>query len=143
MSGIRLTSEELNLLMLFENVTKTVAKDCIIDNKEGRIIFVVKPEDIGQAIGKRGANIKKIREQLGRPIDIVELSDTPEKFIENALSPARVESINIVKTKEKLIAFVKVSAEDRGIAIGKNGKNVARARMLAKRHFGIDDVVIN
>ncbi len=143
MSGIRLTSEELNLIMLFENITKTIAKDCIIDNKDGRIIFVVKSEDIGQAIGKRGANIKKIREQLGRPIDIVELSDTPEKFIENALSPARVESINIVKTKEKLIAFVKVTAEDRGIAIGRNGKNVARARMLAKRHFGIDDVIIN
>ncbi len=143
MSGIKLTSEELNLIMLFENITKTIAKDCIIDNKDGRIIFVVKSKDIGQAIGKRGANIKKIREQLGRPIDIVELSDTPEKFIENALSPARVESINIVKTKEKRIAFVKVTAEDRGIAIGRNGKNVARARILAKRHFGIDDVIIN
>lgn len=143
MSGIKLTSEELNLLLLFENVTHTVAKDCIIDDNDGRITFVVNPRDFKQAFGRRGANIKRMREQLGRQITIIELSNTPEKFIENTLAPARVESINIVKSKGKQIAFVKVNSEDRGIAIGKNGKNVARAKLLAKRHFGIDDVIIN
>lgn len=40
------------------------------------------------------------------------------------------------------IAVVTVEPKDRGLAIGKNGKNVARARLLAVRHFGINDVVI-
>jgi N utilization substance protein A len=39
--------------------------------------------------------------------------------------------------------MVTVNEKDRGIAIGKNGKNVARARLLARRHYNIEDVIIN
>ena len=40
------------------------------------------------------------------------------------------------------VASVTVNKEDRGIAIGREGRNVARARILVKRHFDLDNVVI-
>jgi N utilization substance protein A len=40
------------------------------------------------------------------------------------------------------VASVTVKNEDRGIAIGRDGRNVARARILVRRHFDLTNVVI-
>jgi KH domain. len=37
---------------------------------------------------------------------------------------------------------VGVAMEDRGLAIGKNGRRIKKAKRLAQRHHGIDDVLI-
>ncbi|HDD67427.1 MAG TPA: NusA-like transcription termination signal-binding factor, partial [Candidatus Thorarchaeota archaeon] len=80
---------------------------------------------------------------FGKTVDVVELADTAEEFVKSALAPARVERVRIVEDRNgSLIAQVTVKNEDRGIAIGRDGRNVARARILAKRHFGLDNVVI-
>ncbi len=143
-SKVKLTTEEIQYITFFEGLTGAVAKDCIIDENADRIIFVVKTGDLGLAIGKRGANVKKIRKLLGKPVDIVEYADTPEELIKNALLPAKVKSVHITERRDgKKIAIVTVDPKDRGIAIGKNGKNVAKARILVQRHFNIDDVIIS
>jgi N utilization substance protein A len=33
-------------------------------------------------------------------------------------------------------------SKDRGIAIGKNGRNIQKAKVLGQRHYGIEDVII-
>ena len=50
---IKLTSEEMRYIALFENVTGATANDCIIDEDKNRIIFVTKQGDKGLAIGQR------------------------------------------------------------------------------------------
>jgi N utilization substance protein A len=80
---------------------------------------------------------------LNKNIDIVEFADSEVEFIKNTLAPARIKSVSITDKKDRRIAIVNVEPKDRGIAIGKNGKNVARARLLAKRYLNIDDVVIS
>jgi N utilization substance protein A len=35
-----------------------------------------------------------------------------------------------------------VAPEDKGIAIGKNGRNIARAKILAKRYFDIEKIIL-
>ena len=52
---IKLTSDELRLMSLFQNVTGAVARDCIVDNRMDRVIFVVNKGQMGLAIGKGGA----------------------------------------------------------------------------------------
>lgn len=143
MSNIRLTVDEMSYISLFESITGATAKDCIIDETGNHIIFIVKQGEIGLAIGKNGNNIKRLRQYILKPIDIVEYSEKPKEFIKNSLSPARIRSIELVDRPDgKQIAKVEVDPEDRGISIGKNGKNIAKARILAKRHFGIEDVKI-
>src|SRR3972149_2236988 len=46
------------------------------------------------------------------------------------------------RTDGKKIAVVTVNPKDKGIAIGKNGKNAERLRFLAKRYFDIQNVSI-
>lgn len=140
--SIKLGGNEIRFISLFESITGAVAQDCIID--EDRIIFIVKAGNIGLAIGKKGINIKRVRDFLQKPIEIVEFAQAPEDFIKNTLAPARIKLISITERRDgKKIAMVTVNEKDRGIAIGKNGKNVARARLLARRHYNIEDVIIS
>ena len=58
---IKLTTDQMKLMSLFQNITKATARDCIEDEKRDRIIFVVNEGKMGLAIGKGGAHIKSLQ----------------------------------------------------------------------------------
>ncbi|MEM4577153.1 MAG: NusA-like transcription termination signal-binding factor [Candidatus Nezhaarchaeales archaeon] len=143
MPSIRLSDEEMRYITLFESVTGATAKDCIIDNSSNRIIFIVKKGDMGIAIGKNGVNIKRVTKLIGRPVEVVEAADTPEELIRNVLFPAKVHAVKISRDASgRLVAHVAVDPKDKGLAIGREGSKIQRARMLVKRYFDVDAVVI-
>jgi len=142
-SGIRFTSREMRYIALFESITSATVKDCVIDDELNRIIFIIKEGDIGVAIGKRGKNIHLLEKMTGKKHEIIEHSESPAQFIKNALKPAQVKEIRITQRSDgKTIAVVSVNPKDKGVAIGKNGRNAERIRFLAKRYFQIQNVSI-
>ena len=142
-SGIRLTSKEMRYIALFESVTSATVKDCIVDDEQGRIIFIVKEGDLGAAIGKGGKNIRLLERMTNKKHEIIEYAENPAQFIKNALKPAKVNEIRITERPDgKTIAVVSVNPKDKGVAIGKNGRNAERIRFLAKRYFQIQNVSI-
>ena len=142
-SGIKFTSNEMRFIALFESITGATVKDCIIDESLNRIIFIVKGGQLGIAIGKRGKNIHLLEKMTGKKHEIIEHSENPAQFIKNALKPAKVKEIRITERPNgKTIAVVSVNQKDKGVAIGKNGRNAERIRFLAKRYFQIQNVSI-
>lgn len=142
-SGIKFTGTEMRYIALFESITGTTVKDCIINEEEGRVIFVVKEGKIGVAIGKGGRNIRVLERMTSKKHEIIEYSDDPVQFIKNALKPAVVREVRITERPDgKKIAVVTVHPRDKGVAIGKNGRNAERLRFLAKRYFQIQNVSI-
>ncbi|MGQ9460172.1 MAG: NusA-like transcription termination signal-binding factor [Candidatus Bathyarchaeaceae archaeon] len=142
-SGIKFTSHEMRYIALFESITGATVKDCIVDDDTGRIIFVVKEGNIGMAIGRKGKNIHLLEKMTGKKHEVIEHSENPAQFIKNALKPARVNEIRITERPDgKTIAVVSVNPKDKGVAIGKNGRNAERIRFLAKRYFQIQNVSI-
>jgi N utilization substance protein A len=139
---IKLTQEEMNYMSLFQDVTKVTVKDCIIDNENNRIIFLVDPTFMGIAIGKGGANVKKLRKIIGKDIEIVAYSENLEELVKNLMAPARVRSVKVVESDSKKAVYITVDPQDKGLAIGKGGKNVVRAKLILKRYMDIDTVVI-
>jgi N utilization substance protein A len=124
-------------------MTGAVVKDCIIDNKLDRVIFLVKAGDIGLAIGKHGSHIKLLRNMLKKNIEVIEYSDDPAMLIKNALAPAKVKDARITERADgQKVAYVIVEPKDKGIAIGKNGRTAERTRFLVKKYFEIDHVII-
>lgn len=85
-------------------------------------------DPIGAAVGQRGTRVQAVINELGgEKIDIVEWSDDPEKFIANALSPAKVLEVKVLP-KNKVVCIV---PEDQlSLAIGKDGQNVRLAAKL-------------
>jgi N utilization substance protein A len=128
------------MMAQFEQLTGASSRDCIIDDRNNRIILVVNPGEMGRAIGKKGASIKNAMEVMGKRIEVVEYTSSPEQFIRNCFLPAQVTSLEFEGTDEERIAKVTVREEDRGIAIGKEGKSIFKAKRLAQRQHNIADV---
>jgi len=142
-SGIKFTSKEMRFISLFESITGANVKDCIVNEEQSRVIFVVKEGEIGMAIGRGGRNIHTLEKMTGKKHEIIEYSERPAQFIKNALKPAMVKEIRITeRLNGKTMAVVTVNPRDKGVAIGKNGRNAERLRFLAKRYFQIQNVSI-
>jgi N utilization substance protein A len=142
-TGIKITCDEMRYIALFESVSGASVKDCIIDEGQERAIFIVNQGQVGVAIGKGGRNIHTLERMTGKKHEIIEYSEDPIQFIKNALKPAAVREVRITERIDgKKLAVVAVNPKDKGVAIGKNGKNAERLRFLAKRYFDIQNVSI-
>ena len=106
------------------------------------VVFVVGQGEMGAAIGKKGANVKKLEQTLGKHVELVEFAPDPVQFIKNIFSPANVKNVNIVDRNGSKVAYVMIDPKDRG-ALGRRLDSKLRlARLLASRHFGISNVVV-
>lgn len=141
MPQVTLTEECMRLISQFESLTGAGSRDCIVDNRNERIIFVINPGDMGLAIGKSGSSIKKASDVMGKRIEVVEYSTDPAQFLRNCFLPAQVTDIDFDANEEdQQVALIEVRDEDRGLAIGKAGKNIFKAKVLAQRQHDIADV---
>ncbi len=86
-------------------------------------------DPVGACIGQRGARVNTIVDELGgEKIDIVKYSEDPAAFIGEALSPAKVVSVEIESENPK-VCRVTVPDAQLSLAIGNKGQN---ARLAAK-----------
>jgi N utilization substance protein A len=86
-------------------------------------------DPVGSMVGQRGVRVSTITSELGgEKIDIIEWSEDPTKFIAEALSPAKIISIDLNDAEKK--ATVEVSEDQQSLAIGKGGQNVRLAAKL-------------
>lgn len=85
-------------------------------------------DPVGACVGPKGSRVQAISNELkGEKIDIVKWSGETEEYISNALSPAKVSSVNL--DSENKAATVVVPDSQLSLAIGKEGQN---ARLAAK-----------
>ena len=142
--AIKLTTDQIRLISLFQNVTKTTARDCLDDEKQDKIIFVVNEDKMGLAIGKGGSNIKSLQNILKRRVELIEYSDDPIKFLKNILNSKLVNEVKLdTKQDGSSQATVIVDQGNKGLVVGREGRNAERARLFAKRYFNISNVQIN
>jgi N utilization substance protein A len=86
-------------------------------------------DPIGSMVGQRGVRVSTVTSELsGEKIDIVEWNEDPAIFIEEALSPAEVVSLELDERDHRVI--VTVTPDEQSLAIGKGGQNVRLAAKL-------------
>jgi len=86
-------------------------------------------DPIGSLVGQRGVRVSTVMSELsGEKIDIIEWSEDPRQFITEALSPAKILSIDI--NDEETSSVAHVSEDQLSLAIGKGGQNVRLAARL-------------
>ena len=142
MSEIKLSMDGIRYIALFEKITGASARDCYEDTENNRLLFVVKNGDMGLAIGKGGEHINNVKKAINKSIEIIEHSDDPVVFIKNAFHPVILKNINIKIIDGKRIAYVEVPSKEKGLAIGRDGKNIEKVKKLSLRHHNINDVII-
>jgi N utilization substance protein A len=121
--------EELRIL------TKATAIDCVIDEKFDRIIYIIKKGDMGLGIGKKGENIKRMQNVLGKRIEMVEYAGELVAFVANIFKPVEISRVEKEPSTGELIITI-ARKSDLGTAIGKKGSNIEKARLLLRRFWG-------
>jgi N utilization substance protein A len=85
-------------------------------------------DPVGSCVGQRGTRVMAVSNELGQEkIDIIEWSDDPARFIAAALSPAKVEEVEMLQDRE---VRVYIPNEQLSLAIGRGGQNVRLAAKL-------------
>ena len=140
---IKLTTDQMRLMSLFQNITKATARDCVEDEKLDRLIFVVNEGKMGLAIGKGGSHIKTLQSKINRNVELVEYSDDPVQFLKNVLNEKYITEIKISERLDGTFqAIVTVDPAKKGVVVGREGRNAEKARLLARRYFQITNVMI-
>ncbi|MBQ0022087.1 MAG: transcription termination/antitermination protein NusA [Prevotellaceae bacterium] len=86
-------------------------------------------DPVGACVGVKGSRIHGIvRELHNENIDVINYTSNAKLFIQRALSPASVSSINLNEEEKK--AEVYLQPDQVSLAIGKNGHNIKLASML-------------
>ena len=86
-------------------------------------------DPVGALVGQRGVRVSTVMSELGgERIDIIEWSEDPVQFIEDALSPAEALSVTLKEDEKR--ATVEVSEDQLSLAIGRGGQNVRLAAKL-------------
>ena len=150
--NIKINTESRELISLFNNITGAIIKDCVIYKPSTEdpevIIFLVKKEHVGKAIGKAGENVKDLRSKLQKKVIVMPFSENLEEFTRFIFrankNPIKIQNIEIREGRnQKKIMIISVAPQDRGRAIGKEGEMIKKARFLLTRHFNVDNVMIN
>ena len=88
-----------------------------------------KVDPVGACVGLKGSRIKGVVDELnGEKIDIVRYSDDPVEYVTNALSPAKIQSVQVSEDNRNALAIVTKS--QLSLAIGKGGQNAKLATQL-------------
>jgi N utilization substance protein A len=136
---VTLSDEARQYIAAFEDVTGAAARDCLVEDEGDRLVFLVSAGEMATAIGPDGETVRRLEDHLDADVRLVEDADDPEPFVANTLAPAVVHNVTISEN-DTTVAYVEVDDQDKGIAIGSEGRNIDAARALAERHFDIADV---
>ncbi len=135
-----ISNAEIELMALLEENTGARAKDVVLVGED--VVFVVGKGELGKAIGKGGANIRRMRAVFRKNVEVVEEADDLRGFLTNFFKPARVTEFRESGEPGRKVVSVTVNKEDKGAAIGRAGERIKKARVLAKREYGCDDIRI-
>lgn len=150
--NIKIDRESMELISLFNNISGAIIKDCLVfkspENSSEVIIFLVKKQDVGKAIGKAGEHVKDLMAKLQKKIDVIPFSADIDEFIQFILNTTKnsikVQSIEVKESKiGKKTVIISVRPQDRGKAIGKDGSMIKKIKELVIRHFEVNNVIIN
>lgn len=123
-------------MTLFESMTGAKVKDCIANEK---FTFIIEENDMGKAIGKNGANIKRLEHMLKKRIKLVEFSKDIVKFVKNMLHPSEVLDINF---EDGIVTIHGKSTSDKAMIIGRERQNINHITYIVKRYFDIKEMKV-
>ena len=138
MQKIKYDNTLMKLMSFFEAVTKARLKDCFVDQNE-LLVFVVEPAQYGLAVGKGGANVKRIEASLKRKVKIAEFSDDIVQFVASLIQPSKAKGIAF---EGGIVTITPDSSESRGYLIGRGGKNLRNMESIIQRYFPIKEVKV-
>ena len=136
---MRIGTQEIQYLNAFQNISNATAKDCLV--QENQVVFLVKEGQMGLAIGKNGATIKKLELALKKKIELFEHKKDAATFVQNAFPKTAFQGMEEKDEEGKKTLKISIDFENRRKLLRDTGK-IKRLKELAKRNYGLDEIRI-
>lgn len=122
---------ELEVPEIFDGII-TIKKIVRIPGEKAKVAvqsYDERVDPVGACVGMKGSRIHGIvRELKNENIDVINYTENPQLYIQRALSPAKISSINIDEAKKRAEVFMQ--PDQVSLAIGKGGSNIKLAIQL-------------
>ncbi len=123
----------IGFINMFEKLTHAAVKDCFSEGDS--LVFVVEPGQMGLAIGKGGANIKKASSVFKKEIKIFEFNPDPVRFVQNLLFPLKPKAV----VREDNVVVIKTSdTVEKGKVFGREKTNLKRIQGIVSKYFQVE-----
>ncbi len=136
MTKIKYDLELIKIMPLFESVTGAKLKDAISGDS---LIFIVQENEIGKAIGKNGANVRRVENMLKKNVKIVEFRNDVAQFARNVAFPFELKN---VEQKDGVLYLQCGDTKTRGMLIGRDRKNINFIGGIIKRYFDVKEIKV-
>lgn len=136
--AVSFDTEAIRLVTLFENLTGTMVKDCLIESN--MVYFIIEEGKAGIAIGKNGYSVKNAENLIKKDIKIFEFSKDLNTFVKNLIPQAG--EIKIRNENERMIVEIRVERRSKAAVIGRDSRNLKLYKELLHRNYGIDEVLV-
>jgi len=122
--------ETIQLMNVFEKVTKAKLKDCFL-NKD-KLFFIVQHRELRKALGPKNENIQKLIKMTNRNIKIVEFNPNVLEFVKNIMHPLRMENISL---DDNIVTIKGTDTKTKGLMIGARAQNLRNYEALIQKYF--------
>lgn len=123
----------IGFINMFEKLTHAAVKDCFPEGDS--LVFVVEPGQMGLAIGKGGANIKKVSSVFKKEIKAFEFNPEPVGFVRNLLFPLKPKDV----VREDNVVIIRASdTVEKGKVFGREKTNLRRIQEIVSKYFQVE-----
>lgn len=136
MIKVKYNSDSMKLIALFESMTGAKVRDCILNEK---LVFVIEENEMAKAIGKKGANVKRLESLMKKKIRLVEFSNDLAQFVRNLAHPIEISN---VENDNGIVTLFGKDTSTRAMLIGRERQNISHITEIVKRYFDIRDIKV-
>ncbi len=128
-------AQTLKIIVFFEKVTGARLKDYLPEHS----LFIVEQGEMGKAIGRNAANVRRIEQLLKKGVQLVEFNDNLGQFIKNIVHPAEVLT---VEEQDGIVTLRGRDMKSKGMIIGREHSKLNLLKEIVKRHFPVKDIKV-
>jgi len=132
----KLDIETMQTTALFERVTRAHVKDCI--RGDSQVTFIVAPGEMAKAIGKGGANVKKVTAMFKKPVVLIEYNEDPVVFVKSLVKVKNTD----VSRQDNNIRIQCADTRSKGQVYGRERENTKFIQSLLDRCYSGITVVV-
>jgi NusA-like KH domain protein len=132
--------QAMRYINLLDKVSNVKTRRCFIHNNT--IFFAVNRKLVSRAIGSSAVNIKKIQEQIGKKVKIINEPSGREdtkRFIQDIVSPVKFKSQEI---KDGTLIITAGNNQSKASLIGRDKRRFEELKKIVQDFFSLDLKII-
>jgi transcription antitermination factor NusA-like protein len=132
--------QAMRYINLLDKVSNVKTRKCFVHNNT--IFFAVGKEVMSRAIGPSALHIRKIQDQIGKKVRIIQEEDglrDIQRFIEDVVAPVRLKSVEV---KDGFVTISAGNNQSKAALIGRNRRRFLELRKIMQDVYNLDLKII-